>query len=142
MNENENEGLAPEDTGGGEKLYHAKGRKAFRNVRRELSDDELSSPAVQRLLIDEIERLEKENGELKIFRDDYHQADKNLGIMAEKSKIVIAQDVIFGVCLSVGSGLIGLVPSVWETGKYVGPMMLVFGGVLIIGGIGTKLLRK
>ena len=40
------------------------GRKAFSGAHRELNDTELSSPAVQKLLLDEIDRLERENNEL------------------------------------------------------------------------------
>lgn len=141
MNEIEEDSLAPEDTGGGEKIYHTKGRKAFRKVRRELSDEELASPAVQRLLIDEIERLEKESGELKLFRNDYYEADKNLGIKTEKLKVSIAQDVMFGVCLSVGSGMIGLAPSIWNPNNHFGPSVLVAGAILIVGGIVAKVVR-
>ena len=62
MTEDNHQELAPEDTGEGTPLSHSKGRRAFSKLRRELTDEELSSPAVQRLLLDDIERLEKENG--------------------------------------------------------------------------------
>ena len=56
-----------EPAGGGVRpvISAEKGRRSFAKLRRELSDDELSSPAVQRLLIDDIERLEREVAELK-----------------------------------------------------------------------------
>lgn len=49
-------------------LKGTSGRKSFAKLRRELSDEELSSPAVQRMLIDEIERLDAERTELASFR--------------------------------------------------------------------------
>ena len=75
----ENEDLAPEDTGEGTALSNAKGRRAFINLRRELSDEELSSPAVQRMLVDEIERIEQDNMRLSKFQDSYYKAYRESG---------------------------------------------------------------
>ena len=43
-----------------------KGRQSLSKVRRELSDEELTSPAVQKMLIEEVERLELECAELDL----------------------------------------------------------------------------
>ena len=54
------------------------------NVRRELSEEELSSPAVQRMLLDELDRLETEAGELKEFKefkDRFYSADKDAAVL-------------------------------------------------------------
>jgi len=67
--------------GEGTPLSHSKGRRAFSKLRRELTDEELSSPAVQRLLIDDIERLEKENGKLSDYQDSYYTADKKAAVL-------------------------------------------------------------
>ena len=97
MIEDNHQEIAPEDTGEGAPLSHSKGRRAFSKLRRELTDEELSSPAVQRMLIDDIERLEKENGRLSDYQDSYYAADKNSAVLNEKLKTSVAQEVIFGV---------------------------------------------
>lgn len=61
-----------------------KGRQALSNVRRELSEEELSSPAVQRMLLDELDRLETEAGELKEFKDRFYSADKDAAVLGER----------------------------------------------------------
>jgi hypothetical protein len=102
----------------------------------------LSSPAVQRLLIDDIERLEKENGKLGDYQDSYYEADKKAAVLTEKLKTNVAQDVIFGVCLTVGAALIGFAPSIWTPGKPNGWISIALGVVLIIGGIASKVVKR
>lgn len=133
-----------EDTGGGTGLPQTKGksRKAFENIRRQLSDEELSSPATQRLLIAEIDRLEEENGNLRDIQNSYHAADKRAAVLDEKLKTNIAQDVIFGGCLTVGAALIGLTPSLWSTGKSYGWILLTLGVSLITVGIASKVVKR
>jgi len=53
MTEIDDDELAPEDTGQGPGIPKSKGRRAFRNLTRELDDADLENPAVQRLLIDD-----------------------------------------------------------------------------------------
>ena len=142
MDENEQDDIAPEDSGGGVPVSHVKGRKAFNNLRRELTDEELTSPAVQRMLIDEIERLEKENNELNQYQVNYHKADKKAAVLEGKLKEKVAVEVIFGVCLTVGAGLIGLAPSIWKPDSPHGWISLVLGGILIIGGIASKVVKR
>jgi len=132
----------PEDTGEVIDIDHVKGRKAFSRLRRELTDDELSSPAVQRMLIDDIERLEKDNAELEKFRNRYYEADKNCGILNEKLKVNICQDVIFGTCLTIGSALISLYPSLHIDKSNYANTLLIMGFILIAGGIASKVVKK
>ena len=49
-----------------------KSRQSLSRLRRELSEDELSLPAVQRLLIEELERLDRQNAELQDYRVRFH----------------------------------------------------------------------
>ena len=45
-----------------------KARKAYSKVRRELSEEELQNPSVQRVLVNELDRLEDEVTESRHFR--------------------------------------------------------------------------
>jgi phosphotransacetylase len=141
MTNQEQADIEPEDTGEGTHVSHSKGRRAFINVRRELSDDELLSPAVQRMLIDDIERLEKEKFELSEYCEKFYEADKRSAILEEKVKSSVSQEVIFSVCLTVGSAALGYAPSVWAS-QPTGYISIVFGVVLIIGGIASKVVKR
>lgn len=63
MNNEDIHGPVPEDTGDGSGL--PAGKQAFQNITRELSDKDLTNPAVGKLLLDERDRLESEKAELR-----------------------------------------------------------------------------
>jgi hypothetical protein len=119
----------------------SKGRQSFSKLRRELSDEELSSPAVQRLLIDEIERLERDSSELKGFRDRYYEADRKSAVLEVENKISKAHEVMYGVCLTMGAASLGFAPNLWSH-QPAGYISIAFGIVLIGGGVASRMVRK
>src|SRR5438552_245620 len=109
-------------------------RRPFAKLRRELSDDELSSPAVQRLLLEEIERLDREVSDLERYRNGFHDVDKRCAVFQQRIKRVLASEVIFAVCLCVGAAALGYAPSMW-THQPTGYLSIAFGSILILGGV-------
>lgn len=118
-----------------------KARRAFTKVRRELTEEELASPAAQRLILDELDQLEQQNVELSEFRDRFHKVDKEKAILHERMRKSIASEIIFGLCLTVGAALIGLTPLLWVV-KLHGLLSLAIGVILIIGGVLSKAVQK
>ena len=112
-------------------------RRALASLRRELSDKELLSPAVQKLLLDEIDRLEEDNTELGGYRSRFHEADKKAAVLQQKQTISIAQEIISLSCITVGGAALGYAPSVWSS-QPTGGIALAFGVVLVMGGIIAK----
>jgi hypothetical protein len=119
----------------------SKGRQSFNKLRRELSDEELASPAVQRLLMDEIDRLEGETGDLKEFRNKYHEADRKCAVLAEKNNITKAHEILYGVCLTMGAACLGFARTFWGQ-QPVGIIFIAVGLVLIGGGVASKVFKK
>ena len=124
--------IAPEDPGDGTSSPIRKGRSAFKNLRRELTEDELASPAIQRMLIDEIERLEEENIDLKEAQNLYHEADKRSAVLEEKLKDRLGQEIMYGSCLAVGAAAMGYAPAIWGPGRLTGLIFIALGAILII----------
>lgn len=116
------------------------GRKSFAKLRRELSDEELSSPAVQRMLIDEIERLDSERSELHLFRSKFHESDKKAAVLEEKFKQKVSIELIHIACMTVGAAALGLAPSIWTT-QPTAWMVVIFGTVLVIVGLVAKVIK-
>jgi hypothetical protein len=114
--------------------------KPYSKLRRELTDEDLSNPAVQKLLISEIDKLEIRVSDLGIIESKYYQSDKDKAVLEEKLKTINSLEVLYSFCLAIGSGLIGLA-SLFEIEKK-GWIFLVSGGILIIGGILSKLVKK
>lgn len=116
-------------------------RKALSSLRRELSDKELLSPAVQKLLLDEIDRLEEENTELAGYRSQFHSADKDAAVLRQKQATSIAHEIISMSCITVGGAALGYAPSVWVA-QPTGAIALAFGVVLVFGGIVAKAVKS
>ena len=104
-----------------------KGRQALSKVQRELSEEEIGSPAVQRMLLDELERLETEAIELREFKDRFHTADKDAAVLRERLRASPPRDG----SLAVGAALLGLAPSLWSVPP-VGWIVVALGVVLMV----------
>ena len=98
-------------------------------------------PAVQRLLIEELERLDRQNAELQDYRVSFHKGDKRVAVLEEKIKKSLAGEIVFGVMITVGAAVIGLIPSIWSQ-QPAGWLLLIFSGVLILGGIASRVVQR
>jgi hypothetical protein len=122
----------------------------YSNIQRSITEEDLKSPAVQRILLSEVDKLEskannletslKESNLLNIsIRESFHSVDKEKSILEEKLKTNKAQEVLYSFCLTSGSIIIGLSKIVWEQG--LGGIFLAIGLFLIIGGLITKIIK-
>jgi len=122
----------------------------YSNIKREISEADLSSPALQRILLSENDKLENRNLELEnilsttnvgfnYIKDKYHEKDKEHAIIVEKLKSYKSLEILYTLCLTSGSIIIGFAKSVSETG-YSG-LFLGIGILLIIGGITSKTVK-
>ena len=141
MNNEDIHGPVPEDTGDGSGLPASKGKRAFQNITPELSDDDLTKPAVGKLLLNELDRLESENAELRNYREQFQEADKKVAVLQEKNKTHLATEIISAVCFTIGAVLIGYAPVLWKS-QPSGWIALALGSILIIGGIVAKVVKR
>jgi len=122
-----------------------KGRKALSQARRVLTEEELSTPGAQKMLLDELDRLEEENGELIQIRGRFYETDKNWAVLAQKleqgQKDDLSTDLIFTGGMTIGGVVLGLLPSLAPLGKpsiWAGAAL----GVVLIGiGIAAKIVK-
>lgn len=117
-----------------------KTRRALSRLKRELTDEELNSSGVPKLLLDSLERAEEENAELKSFRDKYYESDKQKAILGEKLKTRVALEIVSTGCVAVGAAAIVYAPVGWEH-QPNGEIALGFGIVMTIVGIVAKVVR-
>lgn len=119
----------------------------YSNIKREISEEDLQSKAVQRILLGEVDKLEnrclllenklaKTNIEYSELQNTYQQRDKEKAILDEKLKKSKSQEILYSFCLAAGSVVIGFAKAVWDKG--LGEEFLTLGIFLIIGGIITK----
>lgn len=114
-------------------------RKALSHLKRELTEEELAQAGVQKMLVEELEKAEDENVELRGYRERFHSVDKQLGIVSEKQRTRISVEIISGACLAAGAAALGFAPSVW--GNPGGWLSVVVGVLLTALGIVAKAIR-
>jgi len=117
-----------------------KTRRALSGLKRELTNEELSSTGTQKMLLEELERLSQEVGNLSGYRESFYQADKLVAVLEEKLKRFKSVEIVSGACLAIGAAALGYAPAVWEH-QPSGWICLAFGVVLVVGGIYAKVVK-
>ena len=116
-------------------------RQAFRDLRRQLTEAELASPGVQKLLLESLERADADCDRYMAFEPLYYAADKRAAILDEKLRTSVALEVAFGFGVGVGCAAIGIAASIWDQHPKLGIFGLTFGAVLVLGGIGVRVIK-
>ena len=116
-------------------------RKSTASVRRELTDRDLANPAVARLFMDDVERLEQEVAELPLLRVSFHNADKRAAVLDQRLNQNTSQEIVFGVCTMLAGVAFGYAPSVWKDPSAFGPMALAVGIILLVCAFVAKAVR-
>jgi hypothetical protein len=116
-------------------------RVVFRGIVRQLTDEELRNPGVQKLLLDNLETAETRCAELSAYADRYYDADKRVAVLLEKLNLDRTTEVAFGVGVGLGSAIMGLSPLFWKT-QPGGALVLVLGTLLVAGGIAARVVRR
>lgn len=117
-----------------------KRRRSFGKVRRELSDEELDTSGVQKMLLDEVDRLEGAEIDLKSTLEKFHDATTQLEVAKEKLKTHNSFDLISTGTVAVGSLLFGAAFN-WKNDSALFWILIILGVVLIVIGIAAKVKR-
>jgi len=116
-------------------------RKAFSKLAVELTDDDLQSQGVQKLLLAEISRLENAAMLADSYREQFNVSDKKCAVLTEKGKQFVFSEILYSVSLTLGAALLGLTPSIKAEGT--SPLLIgAIGVILIVGAIVAKVVRK
>lgn len=106
---------------------------ALSDLNRKISDEDLTNPAVGRLILDRNDQLEAEVKTLREYKEKYHAADKRADVLSER--LTNMEDSIGSrnLLFLLGGILAGFLPTAWN---YVNLFWadLVISILLIIGG--------
>lgn len=114
-----------------------KTRKTFSRIALELSPEELATPGVQKMLVEELGRYQMTISELEQLRSQFHQKDKELAVEKEKSNKNLGVEIISSGCLAAGAAVLGYAPSLTSLPS-AGYIALAFGLVLTAIGVVAK----
>lgn len=133
--------LQPDETGAKQvDVPIPKARKALARLKRELSDEDLANPGVQKMLVAELDRMEEENSDLSTFRTKYFDTDKRVAVLDEKLKTWTAMEIISTGCIAVGAAALVYAPEAWKC-QPDGWIAVVFGAIVTVVGIVAKAIR-
>jgi hypothetical protein len=118
-----------------------KSHRAFSRVKRELSDEDLAAPGVQKLLLESLAQGEEEIAALKSFRDKYYEASKNNAVLEENRKVHIAAEILSTGTIAIGAAALVYGASEWSH-QPDGALAVAFGAVLTLVGILAKVIRQ
>lgn len=107
-------------------------RQAFRDVRRQIEEADLGNPAIQKMLLDDLERAEAECEILHGYVERYHDADKRAAVLDERLRTKKSLEIFFGVGVGMGGTIMGLAPFFWDK-QPQGALVLLVGILLVMG---------
>lgn len=116
-------------------------RLAFGEIKRQLSDEDLKSPGVQKLLLDDLERAEGECEFMQGYIERYHDADKRAAVLEERIRSGTAIEIMFGVGVGLGGTVMGLAPMFWSD-QPKGYISLIIGSLLICGASIARMVKR
>jgi len=117
-------------------------RQALRNIRRQLTEEELAQTGTQKMLLEMLEEVETQKEGLKSYVTSFHEADKRAAILGEKLNTDRSVEIFFGVGVGLGGTILGLAPSFWTTNTLYGILCSILGLGLIVGSCIGRAVKK
>jgi len=108
-------------------------------ISRQIKETDLASPAVQRILLAEVDKLQREVARLEDVETQYHQVDKETAVLQEKIKSLTSHEVLYGFSLTVGSLIAGLSPLLSPAGY--GLQTFGVGILLVLGAVLSRVIK-
>ena len=105
----------------------------FTKLAREIQQEDLTHPAVARLVLNMLDKAEDECSELRRFRTQLHEEKAQSAVLKEKLKGKTALDIVCAACFGVGGIVVGLSTFFWTVSWEAGLIALCVG-VILMGG--------
>lgn len=109
-------------------LEEKQNSKPLSGLNRQLTEDDLKSPGVRKLLLGQLDEYENCKSKLEIIITNFHSKDKETAVLTERLKSLVSFDWIYTSLLTVGSILIGYYASQPDKGL----ILLILGIVSVI----------
>lgn len=120
------------------------GKSPFSQVSRIITEEDLKSPVVVRILLNQFDEYQNLKSKHEELQSDFHEKDKNCAILEERQKGNTAFDILNAVMLAVGPLLLGTLSYLIPKDGFGAITIIVgiAGSALLFGGIFTKFFIK
>lgn len=118
--------------------------QAFRDIRRELTTEELSNAGVQKLILNTLDSTLARCEALASFETRFHERDKEVAILEEKLSKRLALDIAWTTGVAVGLALVTTVASVPPESmpSWLRIPLIALGTIFIVGGIAVRVVLR
>lgn len=117
--------------------------RVYRGLSRELTENEWKGSGTRKLILEQLAQLANEVNELKRYRSQYYEKDKESAILRQKLRQSTAVEMLFDFCLAVGGVLVGLATFLFDKGQWIlGLVILLTGVVLLVSPLLLKHYQK
>lgn len=113
---------------GAKQINGSQQEKPLSRLSRVLSEDDLKSSGVRKLLLGQLDEFEQCKCELSDYRNKYHDKDKESAILTEKIAGFITFEWLYSLLLTVGAILIGY----YASQPNQGCLLLIIGIVSVV----------
>lgn len=127
-----------DDVAGAKQIGGVQKEKPLSRVNRVLSEEDLKSAGVRKMLLGQLDEYEQCKNELNSVRNDFHSKDKESAVLKEKIRNLTAFDWLYSALLTVGSILIGCYTSNTEQGK----ILLILGVISLVFSLFIRIYRS
>jgi hypothetical protein len=107
-------------------------RQAFQDLKRNLTEADLANPGTQKLILEILSNAEDARDEYKTYVDRYHEVNNRVGILTERLRRSILNEMMFNVGFGVGCAIIGLSTYFWNPLNAYGQICLAIGSILAV----------
>lgn len=117
--------------------YQPKLKRPYDKILTDLSEEDLQSPGVYKLILSKSSELEYENYELKKSNLKYRNLEvAHASISAELTNLKSTKksvDLLFSASLGTGTCLVGLAFSIYSAGAFLGAYVVAGVGIILSG---------
>jgi hypothetical protein len=110
----------------------AVGRPAFRQLKRELSDEDLAGAGARKLILEMLLSAEGDRDEYKAYVQKYYDLAVRSAVLQERLKADETNELMLTIGVGVGGAIIGLAPAFWS--QQPNGIITLIVGALLVGG--------
>ncbi len=102
-----------------------------------MKEEDLAHPGVVRMILGQMDNLEKEVARLKTTEGNFYEADKDRAVYKEKLTAQTKLTAASALCFSLGGIIFGVMMPLWGVTVYSGPGLLIIAMLLMFAGYWT-----